>query len=86
MPDRAGTDVNESSLHMQKFILLRGHEGAGKSTFARQKIAEFLRDYPHAEIVHIDNDAALTGPDGVYRFDFERFAEAHRGSPNATCW
>ena len=63
---------------MQKFILLRGHEGAGKSTFARQKIAEFLRDYPHAEIVHIDNDAALTGPDGVYRFDFERFAEAHR--------
>lgn len=64
--------------NMQKFILLRGHEGSGKSYFARQQIAQFLRDYPHAEIVHLDNDLALTDEHGVYHFDFERFAAAHR--------
>ena len=63
---------------MQKFILLRGHEGSGKSTFAQQKIAEFQRDFPNAHIVHIDNDLALTDTNGHYHFDFERFAQAHR--------
>ena len=29
---------------MQKFILLRGHQGSGKSTFAEQKIAEFQKE------------------------------------------
>lgn len=63
---------------MQKFILLRGHEGSGKSTFAAQKIREFLAGYPQAQIVHIDNDLALTDEHGIYRFDFEQFSLAHR--------
>ncbi|QIP47401.1 hypothetical protein HBA47_05295 [Kingella kingae] len=63
---------------MQKFILLRGHEGSGKSTFAQQKIAEFQRDFPNTHIVHIDNDLVLTDTNGHYHFDFERFAQAHR--------
>ena len=33
---------------MQKFILLRGHEGAGKTTYAARLIAQFQRDYPQA--------------------------------------
>lgn len=65
---------------MQKFILLRGHEGSGKSVFAQAKIAEFLRAYPDAEIVHIDNDLALTDAAGRYRFDFAAFAQAHRSN------
>lgn len=63
---------------MQKFILLRGHEGSGKSTFALAKIAEFVRDYPNATVVHIDNDHALTDEQGNYHFDFEKFALAHQ--------
>ena len=41
---------------MQKFILLRGHQGSGKSTFAQEKIKAFQEQYPDAEIVHIEND------------------------------
>lgn len=65
---------------MQKFILLRGHEGSGKSTFAAAKIAEFLQQFPSATIVHIDNDAALTNENGEYHFDFEKFSAAHRNN------
>lgn len=35
---------------MQKFILIRGHQGSGKSTFAEQKAAEFKVQYPDAEV------------------------------------
>lgn len=51
---------------MQKFILIRGHQGSGKSTFARGKIAEFRRDYPQGEVVYIENDLLLTDENGVY--------------------
>lgn len=54
---------------MQKFILLRGHEGSGKSTFAQEKIAQFQQTYPQAEIHLIDNDIALTNEHGEYHFD-----------------
>lgn len=63
---------------MKKFILLRGHEGSGKSTFAQQQINAFLHDFPNAQIVLIDNDLALTDENGIYHFDFERFLLAHR--------
>ncbi|MDO4433532.1 MAG: hypothetical protein Q4B82_02985 [Alysiella sp.] len=63
---------------MQKFILLRGHEGSGKSTFAREKMAEFQRIYPDGEVVLIDNDEALINEHGIYHFDFEQFTQAHR--------
>ena len=36
---------------MQKFILIRGHQGSGKSTFAEQKAAEFKVQYPDAEVL-----------------------------------
>ena len=63
---------------MQKFILLRGHEGAGKTTYAAQLIAQFQQNHPQAHIVYIDNDQALTDVQGNYHFDFEQFAAAHR--------
>lgn len=63
---------------MQKFILLRGHEGAGKSTLATHYIAQFQCDYPRAMIVHLDNDLALVNEQGVYQFDFEQFTLAHQ--------
>lgn len=63
---------------MQKFILLRGHEGAGKSTFAQQKIGEFKQHHANSHIILLDNDLYLLNENGVYCFDFERFAQAHQ--------
>ena len=48
-----------------KFILLRGHQGSGKSTFASEKIAEFQNAYPQAKIYHIENDKELTDANGM---------------------
>ena len=45
---------------MHLFILIRGHQGAGKSTFAQEKIAEFKQQYPQAHIFHIENDIEMT--------------------------
>lgn len=70
--------LKNASIH--QFILLRGHEGAGKSTFARHKIAEFQQNYLAAEIVYIDNDVALTDEFGHYHFDFTAFTQAHRNN------
>lgn len=64
--------------NMHKFILLRGHEGSGKSFFAAEQAALFYQQYPDARIVLIDNDLALIDADGNYHFDFEKFAAAHR--------
>ena len=63
---------------MQKFILIRGHQGSGKSTFAREKIAEFQRDYPQGEVVYIENDLLLTDEHGVYRWSGEALDKAQR--------
>ena len=63
---------------MQKFILLRGHQGSGKSTFAEQKIAEFQKEFPNAQIVRIENDKELTDENGVYRFSREALAQAQQ--------
>lgn len=61
---------------MQKFILLRGHQGSGKSTFAAEKIAQFQREYPQAIIYHIENDKELTDEQGVYRWSPEAVEKA----------
>ena len=53
---------------MQQFILLRGHQGSGKTTFAHAQIAAFQKQYPDAHIVHIENDLLLTDENGEYRF------------------
>ena len=63
---------------MQKFILIRGHQGSGKSLFAQQKIAQFRQQYPHANIVHLENDLLLTDENGVYRWSGEAVDKAQR--------
>lgn len=62
----------------QLFILLRGHEGAGKSTFAKQKITAFQAAYPDSKIVYLDNDECLIDENGVYQADYESYLAAHR--------
>ncbi|STZ07265.1 RNA ligase [Moraxella caprae] len=61
---------------MQKFILIRGHQGSGKSTFAEQKIAEFKKEFPNGEIVHIENDKLLIDENGVYHWTSKRVEQA----------
>lgn len=63
---------------MQKFILIRGHQGSGKSTFAKQKIQEFQTQYPNAQIIHLENDILLTDEQGNYRWSPERVDKAQR--------
>ena len=63
---------------MQKFILLRGHQGSGKSTFAQEKIKAFQEQYPDAEIVHIENDLLMTDENGNYQFTVEGIEQAQR--------
>ena len=63
---------------MQKLILIRGHQGSGKSTFAEQKAAEFAKQYPDAEIIRIENDLLLTDENGVYRWSGEAVDKAQK--------
>lgn len=63
---------------MQLFILIRGHQGSGKSTFAQQKIESFMKQYPNAIIVHLENDLLLTDEHGVYRWSGEAVDNAQR--------
>ena len=63
---------------MQKFILLRGHQGSGKSTFAQEKIKVFQKQYPDAEIIHIENDLLMTDENGNYRFTVDGIEQAQR--------
>ena len=63
---------------MQKFILLRGHQGSGKSTFAQEKIKAFQEQYPDAEIIHIENDLWMTDKNGNYQFTVEGIEQAQR--------
>lgn len=57
---------------MQKLIIIRGHSGSGKTTFALEKIREFQQTYPTGKIFHIENDHFLT-INGIYRWTVERF-------------
>ena len=63
---------------MQKFILIRGHQGSGKSTFAEQKAAEFKAQYPDAEVVRIENDVFITDEYGEYRWSGEAVDKAQK--------
>ena len=62
----------------QTFLLLRGHQGSGKSTFAEAKTAGFLARYPDGEVVRIENDLLLTDENGVYRWSPEALNKAQR--------
>lgn len=63
---------------MQQFILIRGHQGSGKSTFARQQMSEFHKKYPHAIIVHLENDLLLTDEQDVYHWSAANLDKAQR--------
>lgn len=61
---------------MQKFILLRGHQGSGKTTYAAELIAQFQHAHPNAQIVHIENDKELTNANGEYQWSSEALTTA----------
>ncbi|MDD0823614.1 hypothetical protein PTQ27_03880 [Mannheimia sp. AT1] len=62
---------------MQKLIIIRGHSGSGKTTFAKEKIAEFQQQYPIAHTFHIENDLFIE-QDGKYEWTEERFQQAKK--------
>ncbi|MDO4431054.1 MAG: hypothetical protein Q4B95_07165 [Lonepinella koalarum] len=62
---------------MKKLIIVRGHSGSGKTTFALNKISEFLQQYPQADIFHIENDHFLM-ENGQYCWTEERFKRAKK--------
>ena len=70
--------TNTKKEPMQKFILLRGHQGSGKSTFAQEQINVFQKQYPDAEIIHIENDLLMTDENGNYRFTVDGIEQAQR--------
>ncbi|MBV6540216.1 hypothetical protein HT667_01835 [Ursidibacter maritimus] len=60
---------------MQKLIIIRGHSGSGKSTFAHQKIIEFKNTFSNAIIYHIENDKYMI-KDGVYSWTKNAYLQA----------
>lgn len=56
---------------MQKLIIIRGHSGSGKSTFANQKIEKFKKHFSNGEVFHIENDQFLY-ENGQYIWTQER--------------
>ncbi|WP_427833421.1 recombinase RecA [Actinobacillus pleuropneumoniae] len=60
---------------MRKLIVIRGHSGSGKSTFAKQKIAEFEQHFPSGKVFHIEHDQFLY-ENGEYIWTKERFQSA----------
>lgn len=62
---------------MKKLIIVRGHSGSGKTTFALQKIADFKAEYPNADIFHIENDHFLM-ENNAYIWTEQRFQRAKK--------
>ncbi|WP_018652796.1 recombinase RecA [Actinobacillus capsulatus] len=60
---------------MRKLIIIRGHSGSGKSTFAKQQIAEFELRFPSGKVFHIENDQFLY-ENNEYIWTKERFQSA----------
>lgn len=67
---------------MQKLLIIRGHSGSGKTTFAKQKIIEFNQEYPDSWIFHIENDHYLT-ENGQYHWTPKRFKLAQKQATQA---
>ena len=63
---------------MKKFMVVRGHAGSGKTTFAKEKIKEFKNEYPQAQIYHLENDMFLTDEAGVYTWSPKLLEDAKR--------
>lgn len=64
---------------MQKVIIVRGHSGSGKTTFAKQKMDNFCLVYADCHIFHIENDHHLM-LNGKYYWTPQRFQLAKRKS------
>lgn len=57
-----------------KLIIIRGHSGSGKTTFAKQKIQEWKELHPEVtddEICWQENDMYMVNEEGEYTFTFE---------------
>ncbi len=55
---------------MPKLLLVRGVPGVGKTTYAKAYVDEF-------SYKHLEGDMYFVGPDGVYRFEYDKLGEAH---------
>ncbi|MFK3618787.1 hypothetical protein RF161_03145 [Pasteurella multocida] len=60
---------------MQTLLIIRGHSGSGKSTFALQKMAEFKQNFTEGVLFHVENDHFLR-ENGEYHWTVERFQQA----------
>lgn len=62
---------------MQKLIIIRGHSGSGKTTFAKEKLAQFQQQYLYAHTFHIENDLFIE-QHGKYKWTQARFQRAKK--------
>lgn len=60
---------------MQTLLIIRGHSGSGKSTFALKKMAEFKQNFTEGMLFHVENDHFLR-ENGEYHWTVERFQQA----------
>ncbi|MBQ6154762.1 AAA family ATPase [bacterium] len=64
---------------MQRKVLfiVRGVPGSGKTTFCQNKLIPQCRESLGANVINREADDYFVGPDGVYRWDPTKLAEAH---------
>lgn len=67
---------------MQKLMIVRGHSGSGKSTFAQTQIATFQQKYPQGGCFHIENDHFIS-ENGYYQWTQARFKQAKKQAEQA---
>ena len=61
---------------MNELILLRGIPGAGKTEFAKTYLAD--------QAIHIEADDFFINDEGVYEFNIDKIAEAHKWCRDTT--
>ena len=61
---------------IKRLVLVRGHQGSGKSTFAKNYKKEFEFNYPNAKTLHLENDQYLYNDKGEYVWTSERVDKA----------
>ena len=61
---------------IKRLVLVRGHQGSGKSTFAKNYQKEFELQHPEAKTLHLENDQFLYNDQGEYIWTPERVEKA----------
>lgn len=61
---------------IKRLVLVRGHQGSGKSTFAKNYQKEFELQHPEAKTLHLENDQYLYNDKGEYVWTSERVDKA----------